>query len=86
MMYDDEEEGSTCNLRTKIPTPTSYKEPIQRETTPTDASVAAGTFAYDDVYSEVEIPPTPSVAMGKRSHYPTDNDSTMDRASVGSLL
>ena len=48
-----------------------------------ESGYADGTFAYDDDYSELDIPATPSVMM-RTAAYGNDDDSAQDKISVNS--
>lgn len=78
MMRDIDEEEAACNLETNIASPTDYS--ILGTSTVGDN----GTYAYDDDFSEIDIPDTPSIAM-KANFFPADNRSIQgDNVSVGS--
>ena len=80
-MHDEaDEEKSTSPLQTKIPTPRSYHERFDE--TQLEPSTGGVSFAYDDEYSEVHIPATPSVRMSHYAHL--EDDSVQDKASVTS--
>ena len=79
-MRDIDEEEAACTLETSIASPTDYS--ILGTSTVGDN----GTYAYDDDFSEFDIPDTPSIAV-KENFFPTDEDSTSiqgDNVSVGS--
>lgn len=77
-MRDIDEEEAACTLETNIASTTDYS--ILGTSTVGDN----GTYAYDDDFSEFDIPDTPSIAV-KENFFPVDNVSFQgDNVSVGS--
>eukprot|EP00979_Chaetoceros_neogracilis_P005751 scaffold1075_cov246-Chaetoceros_neogracile.AAC.8 len=72
-MMQDDNEAVTSPLYTGFPSDQDDAN---------GGSVADGTFAYDDDYSEITVPHTPSVVT--RIRYGQDEDSAHDKISVSS--